>query len=81
MSDTDSFLLYCQGIENLETIVENHKDRFDLSNLQEGHRLRNLDNCTVLGKWKVTEKCNISTFYFLFSSSFIHRLNLDWDLS
>ena len=56
MSDTDSFLLFCTGIESLESIVEKHKDRFDLSNLNETHPMRNLDNCKTLGKWKVPSR-------------------------
>ena len=49
MSDTDSFLFYCQGIDNIEEIIHTHADRFDLSNLGD-HWLRDDRNCKVRKK-------------------------------
>ena len=51
MSDTDSFLFYCQGIDNIEEIIHTHADRFDLSNLGD-HWLRDDRNCKVRKKKK-----------------------------
>ena len=51
MSDTDSFLFYCQGIDDIEEIIHAHADRFDLSNLGD-HWLRDDRNCKVRKKKK-----------------------------
>ena len=47
----DSFLFYCQGIDNIEEIIHTHADRFDLSNLGD-HWLRDDRNCKVRKKKK-----------------------------
>ena len=53
MSDTDSFLMKIEGEENVQGILRQYSDRFDLSQLRDGHPLRSDRNKQQPGKMKL----------------------------
>lgn len=53
LSDTDSFLVKLENIEDPEEVLHQHRDRFDFSKLNDGHRLRDESNKQVPGKMKM----------------------------
>ncbi|MEW8542131.1 MAG: hypothetical protein AB2693_01235 [Candidatus Thiodiazotropha sp.] len=59
MSDTDSFLVHLESVsasasdDSVMTILQDYKDKFDLSKLEEGNPLRDDKNRQIPGKMKL----------------------------